>query len=242
VGHERIGERRLATRITVTKNGPYQVEGTVPLSRQIIQPNAEGESWEWRQGEGYEIVSDYRLCRCGGSANKPFCDGTHQRNGFDGTETAERTDYLAQADVVLGPDLTLTDAGSLCAYARFCDARGQIWNLVEQGGATAQSLAEREAGHCPSGRLVTWLTSSGVRSEPVGEPTFEPSIGVIEDPQIGVSGPLWVRGGIPVVSEDGTSYEVRNRMTLCRCGASQNKPFCDGSHASIGFRDEPADA
>ncbi len=62
---------------------------------------------------------------------------------------------------------------------------------------------------------------------------------MIEDPQEGVSGPLWVRGGIPVVSADGTPYEVRNRVTLCRCGASQNKPFCDGSHASIGFTDEP---
>ena len=54
-----------------------------------------------------------------------------------------------------------------------------------------------------------------------------------------MSGPLWVRGGVPVVSADGTPYEIRNRVTLCRCGASQNKPFCDGSHASIGFTDEP---
>jgi CDGSH-type Zn-finger protein len=67
---------------------------------------------------------------------------------------------------------------------------------------------------------------------------FEPSIGVVEDPQIGVSGPLWVRGGIQVEAADGTPYEVRNRVTLCRCGASQNKPFCDGSHAAIGFTDE----
>ena len=52
-----------------------------------------------------------------------------------------------------------------------------------------------------------------------------------------VSGPLWVRGGVPVVSADGYEYEVRNRVTLCRCGSSENKPFCDGSHASIGFTD-----
>jgi CDGSH-type Zn-finger protein len=45
-----------------------------------------------------------------------------------------------------------------------------------------------------------------------------------------------VRGGIAVVSADGEQYEVRNRMTLCRCGASSNKPFCDGTHASIKFQ------
>ena len=61
--------------------------------------------------------------------------------------------------------------------------------------------------------------------------------GVIEDPAERVSGPLWVRGGIPVIAADGFAYEVRNRVTLCRCGASANKPFCDGSHFKVGFRD-----
>jgi CDGSH-type Zn-finger protein len=40
-----------------------------------------------------------------------------------------------------------------------------------------------------------------------------------------------------VVSEDGTPYEVRNRQTVCRCGQSRNKPFCDGSHKENGFED-----
>jgi CDGSH-type Zn-finger protein len=224
-------------RITVTKDGPYQVEGGVPLSKAIIEPNEHGESWEWRQGQVFDVSQRYRLCRCGGSANKPFCDDTHERNGFDGTETAERTPYLEQAEVFPGPRRTLTDAPSFCSYARFCDARGQIWNLVRRDDPAAEALTEREAARCPSGRLVVWKDREG--GETAGEPTFEPSIGVIEDPQEGVSGPLWVRGGIPVVSADGTPYEVRNRVTLCRCGASQNKPFCDGSHASIGFTDEP---
>jgi len=48
---------------------------------------------------------------------------------------------------------------------------------------------------------------------------------------------LWVRGGIPVTSANGFHYEVRNRVTLCRCGTSKNKPFCDGSHAAIKFKD-----
>jgi len=232
---------RSPKRIRVTKNGPYRVEGSVPLAKQIIEPNERGESWDWREGERFEVTDTYSLCRCGGSANKPFCDGTHERNGFDGTETAERAPYWAQAQVIEGPEVTLTDVESLCAFARFCDARGQIWNLAERAGARAHELTEREAGHCPSGRLVTWRRTPDGKYEPSGEPVFEPSIGVVEDPQIGVSGPLWVRGGIPIEAADGSTYEVRNRVTLCRCGASQNKPFCDGSHASIGFTDEPTE-
>ncbi len=61
---------------------------------------------------------------------------------------------------------------------------------------------------------------------------------LIEDPEKGCSGPLRLRGGVQVIGADGFAYEVRNRVTLCRCGASRNKPFCDGSHVSIGFSDQ----
>jgi CDGSH-type Zn-finger protein len=224
----------------VIKDGPYEVEGGVPLARQIIEPNEDGDSWEWREGERFEAGDRYRLCRCGASRNKPFCDDSELSNGFDGTETAKRTPYLDQAEVFPGPDVVLTDAPRLCASARFCEARGQIWNLVEEGGPGTTVLAEREAAHCPSGRLVTWGGPPASGAHPTAEPDFEPSIGVVEDPQMEVSGPLWIRGGIEVVSADGIPYEIRNRMTLCRCGASRNKPFCDGSHSRIRFRDEQA--
>jgi hypothetical protein len=92
---------------------------------------------------------------------------------------------------------------------------------------------EHEAGHCPSGRLVARDRATGRALEP----HFEPSIGLVQDTAKGVSGPIWVRGGIPVVGADGHAYEVRNRLTLCRCGASSNKPFCDGTHAAIHFND-----
>jgi CDGSH-type Zn-finger protein len=62
------------------------------------------------------------------------------------------------------------------------------------------------------------------------------AVGVIENPVEGCSGPIWLRGGVPLISADGHQYEVRNNMTVCRYGASKNNPFCDGSHASIGFR------
>ena len=67
---------------------------------------------------------------------------------------------------------------------------------------------------------------------------FEPSLGLIEDIAIGSSGGLWIRGGIPLRREDGTTYEIRNRVVVCRCGQSANKPYCDGTHAAIKWRDD----
>ena len=126
------------------------------------------------------------------------------------------------------------DADSLCAFARFCDPNGQVWSLVgETDDAAAKRDFVRQTCDCPSGRLVAADNATG---EPI-EPHFEPSLALIEDPVEGCSSPLWVRGGVCVVSADGFHYEIRNRIALCRCGASKNKPFCDGSHAAIKFRD-----
>src|SRR5664280_859211 len=156
---------------------------------------------------------------------------TNSRVSSDGTETASRDPYIEQADIQRGPTLNLTDETSLCAFARFCDPEGQVWNLVDEEGDRAAELTRVEARGCPSGRLVAWNKETNVGVEP----RFYPSIGLVEDPKLGISGPLWVRGGAIVVSADGDKYEIRNRVTLCRCSASSNKPFCDGSHASIGF-------
>jgi len=218
-------------KVTVTKDGPYLVEGSVPLVKQTIVADAEGNSIAWRQGEEYETQATYVLCRCGQSANQPFCDGSHKRILFDGTEAASREPYEAQATEQVGPSLILTDAQPLCAFARYCDVAGQIWNLVERPGPESARQTELEAGLCPSGRLVAWDPETNAALEP----EFEPSIGLVDDAPEGVAGPIWVRGGIPITGADGTTYEVRNRVTLCRCGASQNKPFCDGSHVSIRF-------
>jgi hypothetical protein len=92
----------------------------------------------------------------------------------------------------------------------------------------------RQVGNCASGRLVAIDKETG---KPV-EPKLTQSIGLVEDPAQECSGPLWVRGGIHLIGADGQAYEIRNRMTLCRCGRSQNKPFCNGMHASDPkFRD-----
>lgn len=223
-------------KIVVRKDGPYVVSGNIPLTMQIISPNNEGLSWDWKEGKKLEPkqASEYSLCRCGQSKNKPFCDGTHAKVRFEGKETATRKPYIRQAETFDGPTLVLSDAEDLCAFARFCDPGGKIWSLIERtNDAKVRELVIREASHCPAGRLVMHDKKTGKEIED----QLPPSIGVVEDPELGCSGPLWIRGGIRIESHDGKSYEIRNRVTLCRCGASSNMPFCNGSHASIKFND-----
>jgi len=220
-------------KIKIVKNGSYLISGNVPIFKQTIIVGDEGIPVRWREGEKYPEKKECGLCRCGQSAAKPYCDKTHKKINFNGMETASKKKYLDETEKIDGPDLTLTDTPDLCASARFCDRSDGAWNLTrESGDPEARKTAIEEACDCPSGRLVAWDKKTGKAIEP----KFSPSIGLVEDPGAGVSGPLWVRGGIPIESADGIEYEVRNRVTLCRCGKSKNKPFCDGTHISIGFK------
>ena len=219
--------------IKITKNGPYLVFGNVPLYEYTIVYDENGCSRDYKETKKFKTEESYSLCRCGKSKRKPFCDSSHVITEFNGIETASRADYLDLAKRIEGPGANLTDQESLCAYARFCDPYGSVWSLVEKTDEK-DSYAEfiRQCEYCPSGRLVAWDKKT---NRPI-EKKLEPSIVLIEDPKMECSGPIWVRGGITIESADGHEYEVRNRVTLCRCGESQNKPFCDGTHASIKFK------
>jgi len=212
-------------KITVSRNGPYIASGSVPLKIMEICNDAEGNCRTWKTVREFPVQEEYALCRCGGSKNKPFCDGTHAKNGFDGTgpgisESPEDT------VVIRGPGVTLSDDRHLCVHARFCMREGGIWDLVQSDEPGARETAIEEACNCPSGRLVLFDNRTGDAIEP----ELEKSVVLIEYPAKGEHGPIWVRGGIPVVDADGKPYTIRNRVTLCRCGKSANKPFCDGSH------------
>ena len=135
-------------RIVVSENGPYLVSGSVPLVTMAIETNDEGESWEWAEGDRFEGGEAYALCRCGQSGSKPFCDGSHRRVGFDGTETADRASYLEQAGMIRGPAFVLTDAEALCAFARFCDAQGTVWALAERRATVRPSTWRSERRGC----------------------------------------------------------------------------------------------
>jgi hypothetical protein len=139
------------------------------------------------------------------------------------------------AKTIDGPQLALKDAEILCASARFCHRGGDIWDQIPQtNDPKIKENCVRNSCDCPSGRLTVIDKATGT----VVEPKLDQAIGVIEDPSMGIGGPLWIRGGIPVFSTDGKPYEIRNRATLCRCGKSTIKPYCDSSHYPEEYQEE----
>lgn len=222
--------------ITVTEAGPYLVYGRPPLAEQFIMPNENDESWYFQEGKHFSTETEpTALCRCGSSHSKPYCDGSHDRAPWDARLTASDEPLLDRTEIVEGETLAMTDNPKYCVFARFCHPAGDAWSLTERSAdPEARELAIREASMCPSGRLMAW---DKISSTPY-EFRFEPSLGLIEDMGIGASGGLWVRGGIPIRRESGETYEIRNRVVLCRCGQSSNKPYCDGTHAAVKWRDE----
>jgi len=205
-------------RIRVLEGGPYRVEGGVPLRD--------------HEGAGIEAPEAYSLCRCGGSANKPFCDGTHKSNNFNGREFASKDTASDRAESFVGPGVTIHDDRSRCAHAGVCtDELSAVFKLgvepwIDPNGAEADEI-KRVVGACPSGALTYSVADS---PEPV-EQTGGPSITVASD------APLHVKG-VEVIAGDGEAYDSRERQALCRCGGSRNKPFCDGSHWYMGFKHE----
>ncbi|MCX6046600.1 MAG: CDGSH iron-sulfur domain-containing protein [Chloroflexi bacterium] len=227
-----MSEEKQEQWITITPNGPYVVTGGVPLTTRYPAMSTYGEPLAWDPVGAEETTSQvqakYALCRCGQSGNKPYCDGTHARVGFDGTVTAGRQPSATRRERYEADGLVMTDEPGLCVHAGFCGTRfTNVWEMIKRNkDPEVRARLLEMVKNCPSGRLEVTLAEA---SAPV-EPAFTPSIATMPD------GPLWVRGGITVQTIDGVAYEIRNRVTLCRCGQSHNKPFCDGTHVEAGFK------
>lgn len=208
-------------KIVVTEGGPYRVEGGIPIRD--------------HEGNPIEAPAVYFMCRCGGSKSKPFCDGTHNKNNFNGLEFASRDTAAQRRKTYIGNGITIYDDRSRCAHAGFCtdnlpavfESKAQPW--IRPLAASAEDI-KRVISMCPSGALSYTI-------EPEGEPVeVEKGPGVT----VAVDSPYWVRG-VQVVSENGKEYDLRERQTLCRCGGSANKPFCDGTHWYMGFKHQMGD-
>lgn len=217
--------------IRILEEGPYLVCGGIPLREKII--TQVGGHKEYEEGKDLPQSDMYVLCRCGHTSTPPFCDGSHTVEAFDGQETASRAPFAHRAQVFVGETLDLLD-DNRCAFARFCHREdGDVWNLTkETGDPRLRQEALKASSECPAGRLVH-VDEQGNEYEPV----LEPGVWVLQDPEKGVSCALYVKGGIPLQSADGTFYETRNRYALCRCGLSHNKPFCDATHVHAHFHD-----
>jgi CDGSH-type Zn-finger protein len=223
-------------KIMVTKDGPYLVLGNVPLVAMTQIVSEFGEPLAWRKDRAidtgsHELCGTYSLCRCGRSSDKPFCDCTHQEIAFDGTETADLRATVERQAVYPGVGLLIVrHDDTLCAGSGFCGNRNaHLRDLVKaaaKAGVPLQIIAMIE--HCPSGSL-TYAPKAG---EPVIEPDLPQQIALTTEitSEGPISGPLWATGYLPLERSDGQPFETRNRVTLCCCGRSKNKPLCDGTH------------
>jgi CDGSH-type Zn-finger protein len=206
-------------RVTPQPDGPLAYENPLyPEGGKIL--DSEGE-----EIPGGEEVA---LCRCGGSGNKPFCDGTHAKIGFSGKREFDaskdkRKDYV-------GEKITIHDNRCVCSHAAYCytglpevfRVEGRPW--VAPDAASPEEIAE-VVEKCPSGALS--YSVDGVEHKDLDR---EPAI------RLWKGGPYCLEGGIEVDCDEPRAEGVsREHCTLCRCGASKNKPFCDGTHFDMDF-------
>ena len=202
-------------KLTCAQNGPYLLEAGAGLQRASGEtlPNAKGVA----------------LCRCGGSSNKPFCDGTHRRNGFSDANRADPA--KDRRETYAGKRITIFDNRALCAHAGHCtDGLASVFRMrsepwIDADGAQVQEIIDT-IRRCPSGAL-----SYAIGGVEAASPQRPPMVTVTSD------GPYAMSGGVELADVKFAQGASREHYTLCRCGASSNKPFCDGSHWQAGFED-----
>jgi len=208
-------------------NGPYLVTNAETLRNWL--------------GELLPTRPQMALCRCGESANKPFCDGAHARIGFTAQKDSKRVPD--RRDTYVGTAITVLDNRGICAHSGFCtDRLNAVFHVGEEPFATPNGARMdeiiRAVRACPSGALSYAL--GGIEIRDGVDQARPPAIEVSKD------GPYRVTGGIPLKDGRGND-EPRNtgasleHYSLCRCGHSQNKPFCSGMHWYVNFHDPQID-
>jgi len=201
--------------ISCAKNGPMIVKG--------LENFIDGD------GKRLETKPAMGLCRCGASLNKPYCDGNHKYNGFTDEVSPDRMeDRVTRYE---GKEISILNNPLLCSVAEYCHKELEsVFNekkdpWIEPDGDTLEhikTLIEK----CPSGAL-----SYSINGQP------QPVSDCVAAVTIEKNGPLRITGGIELKDANWGQGASQEHYTLCRCGASKNKPFCDGSHTAISFDD-----
>jgi CDGSH-type Zn-finger protein/ferredoxin len=202
--------------IEFKKNGPIILKGM--------------KSIDSANGRIVETPDTAALCRCGKSANKPFCDGTHAKaNWSDEPATDrvknERVDYK-------GKGITIHDNRGLCAHAGFCtDKLASVFRMKQEPWIDADGASVNDVvaaiKSCPSGALSFTLEGEEHRD---GD----------SDPLVFAApgGPYACKGGIELKNCEIAEGASKEHYALCRCGASKNKPFCAGQHWDVDFDEQ----
>ncbi|MDJ0826321.1 MAG: CDGSH iron-sulfur domain-containing protein [Rhodobacter sp.] len=192
------------------ENGPLVVKGVT----RMVGPD----------GAEVEVKPVMALCRCGGSQTKPFCDGSHNSNGFQsrGGEPAGKDKVYS----FKGTAMTVLYNPLVCSHAAECvamspkgfDPDRRPWIDPDADDAAAFEAVVRA---CPSGAL---------RIE--GQDHLIPDRAQIT---IQPDGPYWVLD-MEITADAPGEGATTAKKVLCRCGLSGNKPYCDGSHRDKGWR------
>jgi CDGSH-type Zn-finger protein len=199
------------------------------------------ENLQNSKGESLSTIGGVSLCRCGASNNKPFCDGTHGKIGFSSENKEEAVNENQQHIVkdkrknYVGKKITIHDNRKICSHAAECvNNLPSVFKLNARPWISPDAVEIEEIINtikkCPSGALSYSL--DGIEYRDQNE--RKPMITVSKD------GPYHVTGSINLIGDniqwaEGSSKE---HYVLCRCGASNNKPFCDGMHRLINFKDD----
>ena len=211
--------------IRTARNGPYLLTN-VPHIRSYL-------------GVEIDVTPQLALCRCGQSAAKPYCDGSHARVGF--TDAKDPRRVPDRRDTYPGLEQTIFDNRGICQHSGYCTDRlasvfraGKEPFVAPSGGRLDEII--RAVRDCPSGALsfavdgteAHGIVDLGDRRPPVIEVTKD--------------GPYRITGGIALVGPGGqdvprSAGSSAEHYALCRCGQSQNKPFCSGMHWYAGFSD-----
>ena len=207
------------------KDGPY-LATNVPAVRTPL-------------GQTLTLPPQLALCRCGGSATKPFCDGTHASSGF--TDAKDPNRVPDQRDTYPGQQVTIFDNRGICQHSGLCTDRlptvfrTDAEPFVAPSGGRMDEII-RAVRDCPSGALSLAFDGDEARDLADWHGQREAAIEVTQD------GPYRVTGGIGLTDATGADVpraagSSREHYALCRCGHSQNKPFCSGMHWYVEFRD-----
>ena len=201
--------------ITPTPDGPYMVNDLKNFAN---------------QKGSIETKETIALCRCGGSANKPFCDGTHATIGFSSAKLEGRVED--KRENYKDKKITIHDNRGICAHAGRCtDSLASVFRLKEEPWIHPDAASADEIiatiQKCPSGALSYSLDDVEHRDRG-GEPTIF----------VAPNGPYVVSGGPDLLDTIWGEGASKEHLTLCRCGGSKNKPFCDGTHWYIEFTDD----
>jgi CDGSH-type Zn-finger protein/truncated hemoglobin YjbI len=219
----------LAPELRIARNGPYLVTSVPKLTDHL--------------GAEIRPAPQLALCRCGQSALKPLCDGSHARTGFRDAKDPGRVSD--QRDCYPGQQVTIFDNRGICQHSGLCtDRLATVFRtsaepfVAPSGGRLDEII--RAVRDCPSGALSYALDDTEARAQADWNGTRPPAIEVTRDGPYRITGQIRLVGATGEPEPQGAGAS-REHYALCRCGQSRNKPFCSGMHWYVGFRDpQPA--